>query len=64
MSMEVQDYTFIIIISQNGKFRQNGKFAQNGMSGQKSKVHSGPNLSSSAHDRECVVNGSGPMAAI
>ena len=56
--MEVQDNTFIIIISQNGKF------GQNGMSDQKSKVHLGPNLSSSAHDRECMVNGSGPMAAI
>ena len=50
--------------SQNGKFGQNGKFSQNGMSGQKGKVHLGPNVSSSAHDRGCVVNGSGAMAAI
>ena len=50
--------------SQNGKFGQNGKFSQNGMSGQKAKVHLGPNASSSAHDRECVVNGCGAMAAI
>ena len=50
--------------SQNGKFNQNGKFDQNGMSGQKGKVHLGPNVSSSAHDRGCVVNGSGAMAAI
>ena len=34
------------------------------MSGQKDKVHLGPNVSSSAHDRGCVVNGSGAMAAI
>ena len=34
------------------------------MSGQKSKVHLGPNVSSSAHHRGCVVNGSGAMAAI
>ena len=38
--------------------------SQNGMSGQKGKVHLGPNVSSSAHDRGCVVNGSGAMAAI
>ena len=50
--------------SQNGKFGQNGKFSQNGMSGQKGKVHLEPNLSSSAHDRGCVVNLSGAMAAI
>ena len=55
--------------SQNGKFGQNGKFSQNGkvghgMSGQKGKVHLGPNVSSSAHYRGCVVNGSGAMAAI
>ena len=42
----------------NGKFSQNGKFGQNGMSGQKGKVHLGPNVSSSAHYRGCVVNGS------
>ena len=34
------------------------------MSGQKGKVHLGPNASSSAHYRGCVVNGSGAMAAI
>ena len=34
------------------------------MSGQKGKVHLGPNVSSSGHDRGCVVNGSGAMAAI
>ena len=33
------------------------------MSGQKGKVHLGPNVSSSAHYRRCVVNGSGAMAA-
>ena len=48
----------------NGKFSQNGKFGQNGISGQKGKAHLGPNVSSSAHDRGCVVNGSGAMAAI
>ena len=47
-----------------GKFSQNGKFGQNGMSRQKGKVHLGPNVSSSAHDRGCVANGSGAMAAI
>ena len=50
--------------SQNGKFGQNGKFIQNGKFGQKGKVHLGPNVSSSAHYRGCVVNGSGAMAAI
>ena len=45
--------------SQNSKFSQNGRFSQNGMSGQ-----NGPNVSSSAHNRGCVVNGSGAMAAI
>ena len=49
---------------QNGKFSQNGKFGQNGVFGQKGKVHLGPNVSSSAHNRGCVVNGSGAMAAI
>ena len=49
---------------QNDKFSQNGKFGQNGMSGQKGKVHLGPNVSSSAHNHGCVVNGSGAMAAI
>ena len=48
----------------SGKFSQNGKFGQNDISGQKGKVHLGPNVSSSAHDRGCVVNGSGAMAAI
>ena len=41
-----------------------GKFSQNGMSGQKGKVHLGPNVSSSTHNRGCVVNGSSAMAAI
>ena len=52
--------------SQNGKFGQNGTFSQNGtcMSGQKGKVHLGPNVSSSAHNSGCVVNGGGAMAAI
>ena len=49
---------------QNGKFSQNGKLGQNDMSGQKGKVHLGPNVSSSAHYRGCVINGSGAMAAI
>ena len=31
---------------------------------QKGKVHLGPNVSSSAHDHGCVVNGSDAMAAI
>ena len=48
----------------SGKFSQNGKFDQNGMSDQKGKVHLGPNVSSSAHECRCVVNGSGAMAAI
>ena len=34
------------------------------MSGQKGKVHLGPNVSSSVHYRGCVVNGNGAMAAI
>ena len=50
--------------NRNGKFGQDGKFSQNDMSGQKGKVHLGPNVSSSAHDRGYVVNGSGTMAAI
>ena len=50
--------------SYNGKFDPNGKFSQNGMSGQKGKVHLGLNVSSSAHDRGCVGNGRGTMAAI
>ena len=49
---------------QNGKFSQNGKFGQNGMSRQKGKVHLGPNVSSSAHYRGYMVNGSGAMVAI
>ena len=48
----------------NGKFGQNGKFSQNGIFGQKGKVHLGPNVSSSAYGRGCVVNGSSAMAAI
>ena len=50
--------------NQKGKSGLNGKFGQNGMSGQKGKVHLNPNVSSSAHYRGCVVNGSGAMAAI
>ena len=42
----------------SGKFNRNGKF------GQKGKVHLGPNVSSSANHRGCVVNGSGAMAPI
>ena len=34
------------------------------MSGQKGKVHLGPNVSSSAHCLGCMVNGSGAMIAI
>ena len=33
------------------------QFGQNGMSSQKGKVHLGPNVSSSAHDRGCMVTG-------
>ena len=44
--------------------RQNGKFSQNGNSSQKGNVHLGPNVSSSAYDCGCVVNGGGAMAAI
>ena len=54
-------------LSQNGMFGHNGKFSQNGiysMSGQKGKVHLGPNESSSAHDYGRVDNGGGAMAAI
>ena len=40
------------------------KFSQNGMSGQKDKVHLGPNVSSSAHDCGCMVNGGGATAAV
>ena len=35
-----------------------------GMSGQKGKVYLGPNVSSSANYRGCVVNGSGAMVVI
>ena len=49
---------------QNGKFSQNRKFGENGMSGQKCKMHLGPNVSSSAHHRGCGINGNGAMAAI
>ena len=45
----------------SGKFSQNVKFGQNGKFGQKGKVRLGPNVSSSAHYRGCVVNGSGAM---
>ena len=41
-----------------------GKLSQNGKSSQKGKVHLSPNVSSSAHDCGCVVNGGGAMAAI
>ena len=50
--------------SHNGPFGQNGKFSQNDMSGQKDKVHLGRNVSSSAHDCGCMVNGGGATAAI
>ena len=50
--------------SRNGKFSQNGNFSQNGKSGQNSKVHLGLNVSSSAHDCGCTVNGGGAMAEI
>ena len=48
------------------KSSENSKLSQNGtcMSGQKSRAHLGPNVSSSAHDCGCVVNGGGAMAAI
>ena len=44
--------------TQSSPGERSGKFSQNGMSGQKGKVHLGPNVSSSAHYRGCVVNGS------
>ena len=50
--------------SRNGKFSQNGNFSQNGKCGQNSKVHLGLNVSSSAHDCRCTVNGGGAMAEI
>ena len=50
--------------SWNGKFSQNGNFSPNGKSGQNSKVHLGLNVSSSAHDCRCTVNGGGVMAEI
>ena len=52
------------MFGQNGKFSQNRKFGQNGTSGQEGKMHLGPNVSSSAHYRGYVVNGSGAIAAI
>ena len=48
----------------NGKFSQNGKFWSEWYVWSKGKVHLGPNVSSSAHYRGYVVNGSGAMAAI
>ena len=45
--------------SQNSKFSHNGKRSQNGKSDQNGKAHLGPNVSSSAHDCGCVVNGGG-----
>ena len=50
--------------TQSSPGERSGKFSQNGMSGQKGKVHLGLNVSSFAHCRGCVVNGSGAMAAI
>ena len=41
----------------NGKFSQNAKLVQNG------KVHLGLNVSSSAHNCGCVVNGGNTVAA-
>ena len=57
----------------NGKFSQNGKFGQNGKLGHsctnvtKGKLygsHLGLNVSSSAHNCGCVVDGGNAMAAI
>ena len=64
--------------SENGKFVQNGKFGQNGHSctnvtkgklyGSRDSdhaiVHLGLNVSSSAHNCGCVVDGGNAMAAI
>ena len=50
--------------TQSSPGERSGKFNQNCKFGQKGKVHLGPNVSSSAHYRGCVVNGSGAMAAI
>ena len=52
--------------SQNGKFGQNGGLSQNGKFGRNGKVHlrTGPSVSSSAHDCECMVDGGGAMAVI
>ena len=66
------------MFSQNGKFVQNGKFGKLGHSctnetkgklyGSRDSdhaiVHLGLNLSSSAHNCGCVVNGGNAMAAI
>ena len=49
--------------TQSSPGERSGKFSQNKFS-QKGKVHLGPNVSSSTHDRGCVVNGSGAVAAI
>ena len=61
----------------NGKFSQNGKFGQNGKLGHSCTnasfmaqdsdhaiVHLGLNVSSSAHNCGCVVDGGNAMAAI
>ena len=57
----------------NGKFSQNGKFGQNGKlghsctnvtKGNHAIVHLGLNVSSSAHNCGCVVDGGNAMAAI
>ena len=50
--------------TQSSPGKRSGKFSKNGMSGQKGKVHLGPNVSSSTHNHGCVVNGSGATAAI
>ena len=63
-SPAVKEYIVDVWEIQKHKFGQNGKLSQNGMSDQKGKVHLGPNVSSSAHDSGCVVNGGGAMAAI
>ena len=46
------------MVGQNGKFGHNGRFGQNG------SVHLGLNVSSSAHNCGCVVDGGNAMAAI
>ena len=61
--------------SQNGKFGQNGKLGHSYTNVTKAKlygsrvsdhaiVHLGLNVSSSAHNSGCVVNGGNAMAAI